>query len=214
MKLYNYQIENLNKVKDETRVAFYWDMGTGKTFVGSEKLSQLNNTRNLVVCQKSKIDDWVDHFKTHYPKYQVYDLSKRAVGGHDCIKDLLAYDKKFKIGVINYDLVWRRSELLRIKDFVLMLDESSLIQNDTAKRSKFILELGKNASGVILLSGTPIGGKYENLWSQMHLLGWNISKKMYQNQYLEYEYLDGLTKSIPIITGYKNVNRLKRKMDK
>ena len=30
--------------------------------------------------------------------------------------------------IINYDLVWRRPELLELKDFTLMLDESSCIK--------------------------------------------------------------------------------------
>jgi SNF2 family DNA or RNA helicase len=115
------------------------------------------------------------------------------------------------VGVINYDLIWRRKELLKLQNFTLMLDESSLIQNETSKRSRFILKL--KPRNVILLSGTPTGGKYEKLWSQMHLLGWDISKKLYWNQYVNVEYLDLMEgKSIPVVTGYKNVDRLKRKM--
>jgi SNF2 family DNA or RNA helicase len=66
---------------------------------------------------------------------------------------------------------------------------------------------------VILLSGTPTGGKYEKLWSQLHLLGWPITKQMYWNQFVNVEYLDTVGRSIPIVTGYKNVQRLKRKMN-
>lgn len=44
------------------------------------------------------------------------------------------------IGIINYDLMFRRSELLELEHFTLMLDESSIIQNDKAKRSKFVLK--------------------------------------------------------------------------
>ncbi len=115
----------------------------------------------------------------------------------------------FKIvGVINYDLVWRRPELSKLEDFTLILDESSLIQNDTSKRSKFILNK-LNPTNIILLSGTPVSGKYEKLISQIHLLGWNISKNLFLSQYCVYERsLDGY----PIITGYKNVERLKRKL--
>jgi SNF2 family DNA or RNA helicase len=98
-----------------------------------------------------------------------------------------------------------------LKGFTLLLDESSLIQNETAKRSRFILKM--KPANVILLSGTPTGGKYERLWSQMHLLGWDISKKLYWNTFVNVEYLDTVGgKSIPIVTGYKNVERLKRKM--
>lgn len=92
-----------------------------------------------------------------------------------------------------------------------MLDESSLIQNEQAKRSKFILKKLKPAN-VILLSGTPTGGKYENLWSQLHLLGWDISKTTYWNTYIDYHFEDMGGFPVRFIDGYKNVDRLKRKM--
>lgn len=167
---------------------------------------QLGERINLVVCQKSKIDDWVEHLTWNYGhKLVIYDLTNE--------KHFLRYINDpfiYATGIINYDLIWRRPELLKLQDFTLLLDESSLIQNETAKRSKFILKM--NPKNVILLSGTPTGGKYETLWSQMHLLGWNISKKMYWNQYIEVDYLDMVDRSIPIVVGYKNVDRLKRKM--
>lgn len=89
-----------------------------------------------------------------------------------------------------------------------MLDESSLIQNETSKRSKFILNK-LDPTNIILLSGTPINGKYEQLWSQCHLLGWNISKELFYRQYLVYSRSED---GYPIISGYKNVDRLKRKL--
>lgn len=207
--LYPHQQQALDQTKDKNRVAYYHDMGLGKTFTGAEKMVQLGAKVNLVVCQKSKIEDWIEHFETnvngHGHIFSIFDLTD-----NDALFDFMGYDKE-KIGVINYDLVWRRKELLTLCDFTLMLDESSLIQNETAKRSKFILKM--KPANVILLSGTPTGGKYEKLWSQMRLLGWNISKRTYWNQYIEVEYLDTMGgRSLPIVTGYKNVDRLKRKM--
>ena len=209
MKLYNYQREKLNNVKADKRVAFYWDMGTGKTFVGSEKLDQIDNSVNLVICQKSKIADWYDHFSDNY-NISCFDLTKKEQ--LDSYIWLSTKDDFRVVGIINYELAFRRQELLDLRDFTLMLDESSMVQNEAAKRTKFVMKLADQADGVILLSGTPTGGKYENLWSQLHMLGWNISKKMYWNQYVEVEYLDTVSRSVPIVTGYKNVDRLKRKM--
>lgn len=182
-------------------------MGLGKTFVGSEKMIQLGAKVNLIICQKSKIDDWMDHLFQH-SNLTVLDLTDKHDMEVFMERCLYGYEAT---GVINYDLVWRRTELLKLEEFTLMLDESSLIQNEAAKRSKFILKM--HPANVILLSGTPTGGKYERLWSQMHLLGWNISRKMYWNQYINVEYLDTVGRSIPIVTGYKNVDRLKRKMN-
>ena len=178
-------------------------------------MHELGAKVNLVICQKSKIDDWINHFKTYYSQYKVHDLTgthKEAKRALEC-GFWLNYRHNTvvpSILVINYELAFRRKELLKLENFTLMLDESSLIQNEQAKRSKFILKL--KANNVILLSGTPTGGKYENLWSQMQLLGWNISKKMFYNHYVNYHYDDNNGFPLMVIDGYKNEERLKRKM--
>lgn len=211
MKLFPHQTEVLKQTENQNKVAYYLDMGLGKTFVGSEKMLQLNKRVNLVICQKSKVNDWVEHFEKYY-KHKgvfVYDLTTWEKDDWNGLKNFNNMNDCFiDVFIINYDLIFRRPELSNLTDFTLMLDESSLIQNECAKRSKFILKRLR-PSNVILLSGTPTSGKYERLWSQMNLLGWNISKKMYYAQYVDMKISpDGY----PIITGYKNVDRLKRKM--
>lgn len=210
VKLYPHQIEELAATENRNRVAYYHDMGLGKTFVGAEKLIRLGSKINLVICQKSKIEDWINHFITYYStEFLVFDLTNNAE-----LTAFLSYQeqKDFyeRIGIINYDLIFRRPELKKLSNFTLMLDESSLIQNEQAKRSKFILNL--KPKNVILLSGTPTGGKYERLWSQMKLLGWNISKQMFYDHYVNYHYDDSNGFPLMIIDGYKNEERLKRKM--
>lgn len=207
MKLFEHQAKALEETKEQNRVAYYHDMGLGKTFTGAEKMHELGAKVNLVICQKSKIEDWLEHFKSNY-SVRVFNLTlpKELEEFHG-----LAMGGRFTVvGVINYELAFRRKQLLDISNFTLMLDESSLIQNEGAKRSKFILKM--EPANVILLSGTPTGGKYENLWSQLHLLGWNISQKMFYNQYVNYHYDDSEGFPIMIIDGYKNEERLKRKM--
>ena len=94
-----------------------------------------------------------------------------------------------------------------------MLDESSLITNRTAKRSAFVLKM--NPTNVILLSGTPTAGKYEKLWSQLKLLGWNIDEETYFKSYVDYEWFEtdgGYFEKH--IKGYKNVDHLKKRLAK
>ena len=209
MKLYPHQKQVLEAVKDKDHCAFYLDMGLGKTFVGSEKMMDLNASMNLVICQKSKVRDWFNHFCENYSGSEFCFLNL-------CNQKELEYfleetPELNKIGIINYDLAWRRRKLCNLKDFTLLLDESSMIQNETAKRSKFILKM--HPRNVILLSGTPTGGKYEKLWSQMKLLGWNISKTLYWKQFVIVNHLDLMDgRSIPIVAGYRNIPRLKQKM--
>lgn len=216
MELFKHQQEALEQTKDLNRVAYYLDMGLGKTFVGAEKAMSLNKDI-LIVCQKSKIADWKEHFFKYY-----IDKMKCDESGAWCYDltsntgmDMFLHSRyRIRIGVINYELAWRReTELLNLHDFTLMLDESSLIQNQGANQSKFILKL--NPDNVILLSGTPTAGKYENLWSQIHLLGWKISEDVYNRQYVNWTKIDmgGFThKIVDKENPYKNVDRLKSKL--
>ena len=114
------------------------------------------------------------------------------------------------IGVINYELAFRRKGLLSLRNIGLLLDESSEIQNEQTKRFRFIKKL--DYKSVVLLSGTPTGGRYERLWSQLHLLGWKISKELFWSQFITYHYEDREGFPLLVIDGYKNVDRLKAKM--
>lgn len=201
MELYPYQKEVLEQSKDMKKVAYYWDMGTGKTFVGSEKIKSIPLEEHIVVCQKSKVDDWVDHFIKYYPEYTVIDLTRtnnqvRHNGGNTCV------------GVINYELFWRRPHYIPITAYSLTLDESSLVGNDKAKVTKFIMSL--KPEYLILLSGTPSGGKYEKLWSQLKMLGYPTDKRTYYDKYIVQRTIvtaGGMRLKVPTGT-YKNVKHL------
>lgn len=209
IKLFGHQNQVLDDTENMNRVAYYLDMGLGKTFVGSEKMKQLGAKVNLVICQKSKIEDWIEHFTEYYGnKYIIHDLTEK--NGVNYFMHAISDCKLPRIAIINYELAFRRPALKQLENFTLMLDESSMVQNETAKRTKFILNL--RPVNVILLSGTPTSGKYENLWSQCKLLGWRISKDLYWKQYIDTEIMDNEGYPIKIIKGYKNVDRLKRKL--
>ncbi|MEF9968460.1 MAG: SNF2-related protein, partial [Longicatena sp.] len=230
-----HQIETIEKTKNFNSTAYYLDMGLGKTFVGAEKMMNLGSSVNLLICQKSKIDDWIEHFNMYYTDFPYCvevlnltnkeDFEKFINTAHSSEPDFIHdewtgqtymqenFDPCQYIGVINYDLVYRRKALLELYDFTMMLDESSIIQNEKTKRTKFILAM--DYKNVILLSGTPTSGKYENLWSQCHLLGWDISQKAFNTQYINWKTIEvgGFPrKTVDKVDPYKNVERLKQKM--
>jgi SNF2 family DNA or RNA helicase len=213
IKFYDFQRDILAGSAKQNRVAYYLDMGLGKTFVGAEKAVQLGKPV-LCVCQKSKVDDWVEHFALNYRACVIYNLTNKKEYSNFIVDysaiPFIPYP--FVVAVINYDILYRRPELAQLSNFTLLLDESSLITNENAKRSKFILNK-LHPDNIILLSGTPTNGKYELLWSQLHLLGWKISKELYWKQYVDVEYIDdGQGFPVKVIKGYKNVERLKSKM--
>lgn len=206
IQFYPFQERGLKDTEHFNRVAYYWDMGLGKTFVGAEKLVRLGAKTNLVVCQKSKVEDWVNHFREYY-RINVFNLTNK-----DELQDFIKYkDRVNGIGIINYELTYRRPELKQLENFTLMLDESSLIQNSSTKRTKFVTQ--SQPQNIILLSGTPTGGKYEKLLTQIHLLGWRISEDLFWKHYVDWKWEeseDGFWRRK--ILGYKNVERLKMKL--
>ena len=204
VQLFPHQQTALKETEQFNRVAYYLDMGLGKTFVGSEKAISFH-LPIVVICQKSKVQDWIEHFRQNY-NIGVFDLTNKKQ-----LEEFSGTVGNF-VGVINYDLVFRRSYFARITGFTLVLDESSVIQNESTQRAKFILKM--QPENVILLSGTPTAGKYEKLWSQLHLLGWSISKDLYYKQYVEMEWIEDHNSGfrIPHVVGYKNVDRLKMKL--
>ena len=192
-----HQREAMETLQDFHNTAYYLDCGLGKSFVGSEQIMRYHNDYAVLVCPKSLIPMWKKHFETYYPDMPINDCTKKR----QIIKG---------VNLINYDLIWRRPEFLALKDFTLCLDESSLIQNENAKRSKFILKL--QAKNNILLSGTPVSGsKYEKLWSQCRLLGWGIKKKDFYSRYIIEREIKIKNSPFPlkIVAGYKNVEELK-----
>jgi len=201
INLYPHQKQALQQTSDKTRVAYYLEMGLGKTFIGSEKMKQLNMPYNILICQKSKISDWVNHFKTYYD-YNIVIYKNQPI---ESIPEN-------SVIIINYDLIWRRRQLKELRNFTMILDESQYIKNEQSNRAKFILSL--QPENVILLSGTPTGGKYEELWTQLKLLGWDISKDLFYKQYIITEKIDVGGFQIEAVKGYKNVERLKGKLKK
>ena len=200
VELYEHQKKVLEITKGRNRVAYYLDMGLGKSFVATEKMKQLDEKLNVFVCQKSKINDWVEHLKTYYGDYEIVKYNTQ---------DLSNFNNKTVL-VINYDLIWRRPQFKTIKDFTLILDESSYIKNDQAARTKFIRRL--KFKNIILLSGTPVAGKYEELYSQLKLLGYTKNKSVYFSTYMVTTRFRIGGVPIQKITGYKNIDRLKRKL--
>lgn len=195
-KLHPHQVRALEQTKEFNRVGYYLDMGLGKTFVGSEKAKLLHRSI-LIICPKSLVSTWVNHFKEHYQYLTVSDYTKN--------KPLEIAD----VFIITYDLIWRRN--IDLKDYTLMLDESSYIQNETSKRTKAILKL--KPLNVILLSGTPTAGRYERLYSQISLLGWNITKRDYWDRYIDFIMMDmKIGFKIPKVIGYLNVDELKQRL--
>lgn len=211
-QLYNFQKDILHKVKNHNRCALYCGLGTGKTLMSLTKANRMCIDHALplyilIVCQKSKVFDWCKEAREVFsPNMKVHLLNS--------VKSINEFIEDGYVGVITYDLIWRRKSLdeLMNHDYVMILDESSLIQHETAKRTKACMKYAKSAYGLIMCSGTPISGRYENLWTQLVMLGWDIRKRTFWNRYVDYEIDKSQGFPLMIVHGYKREENLHHKM--
>lgn len=183
-------------------------MGLGKTYCGSYKAISFEDPI-LIVCPKSLVPQWLDHFKSTHPEWARYDLTKKKQ-----LEQFISDDNTLRIGVINYESCWRRPELQKVKGVTLMLDESQAIANNTSKQTKGIMKL--NYKNVILLSGTPASNaRYDKLYTQLKLLGLNMNKRSYEDRYCNFFDMENAGIKFRVLSKrnpYKNVDELKNVM--
>ncbi len=181
------------------------EAGTGKTATSSHK-AVTYNVPIIVVAPKAVCSQWLEHFKSAHPDWLRYDLQKKQQ-----LQDFIDGEALNKVGVLTYGLVWRRSELLKLRGYTLILDESHNVCNATSKQTKGVMKL--KYDNLILLSGTPNGGAYEKLYTQMKMLGYKPNKKQFTDRYCNMFTMESggvkfqvLSKTNP----YKNIDELNK----
>ena len=181
------------------------EMGLGKTIEAAVSLNHWFRNgyikRAIVVCPASLKLNWekeLNKWLTEPKKIQV-------VGRNDVISIRFETD----ILVINYDLLSKWDYPIKmIKWGAIIVDESHMIKNPTAQRTKAVMRI--SADKKIALSGTPMPNSPKELWTVAHWL----APKIFSNQwyfYNEYCYVRREFGRI-IIDGGKNLARLQKKM--
>ena len=203
--LYPHQVKLLGDLYEYNKCAFYLDMGTGKTLCGAIKSTSYHKPV-LIVCPKSVIPQWIECFKEWCKEYCTYNLTNKKQ-----LQSFMDDKADQKMGVINYESVWRKRELLKLKEFTLILDESQAISNPTSKQTKGIIKL--KFENLVLLSGTPCSNsRYDKLYTQLKLLGLNMNKRSYEDRYCNFFDMEKAGVKFRVLsktTPYKNTQELK-----
>ncbi len=128
-------------------------MGLGKTL---QTICVLRG-RALVVCPKSVVYNWVDEIERFRPglRTSLYEGPKRKL------------DPKADVTLMTYAVLRMDAErLAKVEWDIVVLDEGQAIKNLGSQTARAAFELrGKFR---VLLSGTPVENRLEELWSAMH----------------------------------------------
>lgn len=171
-KLYSHQRENLKFLLAHARTADFSQMGTGKTLTTLAKIAHLiasGKIRNvLVVCPASVIPVWEEQIAKHT------NLSCLPLTGSLWDKGSKLRDYQYEdIYLISYDSISGKARtknlllnVLRSIHFdMLVADEVTFIKNYETQRFQAILKLCDDAKYTLFLTGTPIGGRPDSIFT-------------------------------------------------
>lgn len=168
------------KLRAYQRVGLYWlilcggrgilgdDMGLGKT---AQSLSYCQITseakRVLVVCPSSVTDNWVIEGKTWAPRLTLRTVSSTR----ECATLATEGLAEGEGWVMTWGLFARcRGILVQLGFDTVIADEAHNAKEGTAQRTRALIEIMHDAERRILLTGTEVRSRPQELWTLLHII--------------------------------------------
>lgn len=178
--------------------ALFMEQGTGKSATAIElfriRLEKGKVDRAIWLCPCSAKENIKNQIIKHAPK----EILNRFV---ICGIETLSSSIRANVYLLN--------KVDNEKCF-LIVDESLLVKNPKALRTKNIIRLSKKCPYKLILNGTPISRNESDLFSQFYILDWRIlgykSYWSYSANHLEYDQYGKVTRAL-------NTDYLARKME-
>lgn len=167
MPLRPFQLAGVEYAVRNKNVIIGDEMGLGKTVQAISSVLHMNAFPCLIVCPNSLKPNWRVEWKkwTSLDVY-VYDPSKK-------------WSCDSKITVVNYDNVEKLYEILKSQNYKsIVMDESQMLKNKKAKRTRAVASLAKEIDMKIMLTGTVVVNRPVELISQLEILG--LFEKMFE----------------------------------
>jgi len=166
LKPRSYQLDTVKLIYRRKRFGVFYEPGTGKTkialdFLGSMLYHKKIGTA-LIVAPLSVLSVWEDEIDKNWPDGLNYTVLRPGVS---------ELWKNSRVIITNYDYARTRvRDLMLWSPDAVVLDESHKIKNPYARQSKMAHVLGNVCQYAVCLTGTPIGNRPLDLWSQFKFL--------------------------------------------
>jgi len=186
------------------RVLIADDMGLGKTVQALGLASYYRQAWPvLVICPSTVRFSWEEAIGRWLPSVDRQDITVITKG-----KDFIG---SAKFTIISYDLVGKKSEDLKRKNFqFVIMDESHSIKDFKSARTKAAEPFLKNSKYLVLLSGTPALSRPIELFSQLQALDPRLFRypSEYGNRYCDGKMRKIGAMEIPDFSGSSNMQEL------
>ena len=217
----------LEKSWNKENFAYFMEMGTGKTKVLIDNLAMLYDKGKvdgaLIVAPKGVVKTWYEqelptHLPDHIENVTVLWQPNITKTQQEKLESLFEIETALHILIMNVEAfstdkgVKFASKFLNSHKTLMAVDESTTIKTPTAKRTKNIIGLGKNAKYRRIMTGSPITKNPLDLYTQCEFLDpWLLDFTSYyafRNRYAEMKTMHIRGRSIQVVDQFKNLGEL------
>jgi len=226
-KPYKHQLTALEKSWNKENFAYFMEMGTGKTKVLIDNMSMLYDKGKidgaLIIAPKGVVKTWYEqelptHLSEHIENVSVLWQPNITKGQQEKLDSILENEMLLHILVMNVEALSTEKGVNFARKFInshntlMAIDESTTIKTPTARRTKNIIMLGKNAKYKRIMTGSPITKNPLDLYTQCEFLDpWLLDFSSYyafRNRYAEMKTMHIHGRSIQVVDKFQNLGEL------
>lgn len=172
--LRSYQEFGCKFILNQKRVLLGDEMGLGKTVQAVGAMAHLKaegKRKFMVVCPVSVLINWKREILLHS------ELTVTDIYGSDREQEYREWQQKGGVGITTYETISRLDFGMPELD-MLVVDEAHYIKNPEANRTKAFISLMTNADDILLMTGTPLENKVDEMKTLIGYLQPEIAAKV------------------------------------
>ena len=179
-----YQEFGVKYILHQKRVLLGDEMGLGKTVEAIAAIAHLaaeeSDAHYLVICPASVLINWCREIETFC------GLRPYLIHGKETENNFRSWADNGGIGVTNYEsmgkIAGRIDNVMRLE--MLVIDEAHYIKNPDAKRTKYIRMLDNESERILLMTGTPLENRADEMCELIDFVRPDLSGEIRQLAHL------------------------------
>lgn len=232
-KPFTHQAAYLERFWEYKEAALFAEMGTGKSFMLINNAAMLYDKGKinslLIVAPKGVYRNWyTSEIPKHMPDHISYKMAcwspNPRKAEKQAMEDMINGLDHLRIMIMNIEAfstekgVSYARTFLRVTSCFMAVDESTTIKTPTAKRTKSIVKVSRDAKYRRIATGSPVTKSPLDLYSQCEFLGPDcLDASSYYAFQARYAIL--IERKLPThtfkqIVGYRRLDELKEKMNR
>ena len=230
-KPYAHQLKALEMSWDKKCFAYFMEMGTGKSKVLIDNSAMLYDHGKingvLIVAPKGVYKNWYSseiptHLPDHIEKNVVLWQANITKQQQKILNTLFETGTDLHVLIMNVESLSTKkgvdfaAKFINSHETLMAIDESTTIKNPEAKRTKNIVELGKNAKYKRILTGSPVTKSPLDLYKQCEFLDpWLLDHTSWYTFRTRYAVMKNMSfngRTFQKVVGYKNLGELSEKL--